>query len=116
MLARQAEAFAEEEMAERFGQVHARLPDDLVNLQHDALACAVALGWDGVEVRDVPLASSLDGDDVQERVDHAGVPTRVVHVGRWGTLPAELARDGRRPLGRGQAKAQRALESTRKRP
>ena len=79
LLARQAEAFAaDERMAERLGRTHAGLPDDIVNFQHDALACAVALGWDGVEVSEVPLTFRLEGGDVQELVDQAGVPTRVV--------------------------------------
>ncbi len=79
LLARQAEAFAEDErMAERYGRTHVGLPDDLVNFQHDALACAVALGWDGVAMREVPLSFSLDDGDVHERMDPAGIPTRVV--------------------------------------
>lgn len=79
LLARQAEAFAaDEQMAKRFGRTHAGLPDDLINFQHDALACAVALGWDGAAVREVPLTFSLEGGDVQERIDPAGTPTRVV--------------------------------------
>ncbi len=79
LLARQAEAFAKDErMAERYGRMYAGLPDDLVNFQHDALACAVALGWDGVAVREVPLSFSLGDGDVHERVDPAGIPTRVV--------------------------------------
>ena len=65
-------------MAERLGRTHAGLPDDIVNFQHDALACAVALGWDGVEVSEVPLTFILEGGDVQELVDQAGVPTHVV--------------------------------------
>ena len=81
LLARPAEAFAaDERMAARFGRTHAGLPDDLINFQHDALACAVALGWDGVEVREVPLAFSVEDVDLHERVDRRGKPVRLVTV------------------------------------
>lgn len=79
LVAQQAEAFAQDErMADRFGRQHAGLPDDLVNFQHDALACAVALGWDGVEVREVPLTFTIEDGFVHERIDPRGTPTRVV--------------------------------------
>ncbi|TAJ17957.1 MAG: nucleoside hydrolase [Dehalococcoidia bacterium] len=79
LVARQAEAFAaDERMAERIAPQYPRLPDDLVNFQHDALACAVALGWDGVDVRELPLAFTLEDAYVHERPDPSGTPTRVV--------------------------------------
>ena len=79
LVARQAEAFvAAERMAERVARAHPGLPDDLVNFQHDALACAVALGWDGVEVSDLPLAFTIEDGYVHERTDPSGAPTRVV--------------------------------------
>lgn len=34
----------------KLGMTHDGLPDDLLNFQHDPLACAVALGWDGAKV------------------------------------------------------------------
>ena len=53
LLARQAEVFAsDEKMGESYGASCARVPADIINFQHDPLACAIALGWsDGVEIR-----------------------------------------------------------------
>jgi len=48
LIARQAEAFAEDEQIEmNYGKTCAGLPVDIINFQHDSLACAIALGWDG---------------------------------------------------------------------
>ncbi len=57
LIARQAEAFAIEYGNEaQYGQTCADLPDDIINFQHDPLACAIALGWrDGVEISELPL-------------------------------------------------------------
>lgn len=63
LLARQAEAFAaSERMAERYGRSCAGLPADIVNFLHDPLAVAVALGWEGAPVEQVPLTWRMDGD------------------------------------------------------
>ncbi|HEV2067625.1 MAG TPA: nucleoside hydrolase, partial [Thermomicrobiales bacterium] len=47
--------------AETHGRTCDGLPDDILNFQHDPLACAVALGWDGVTIEDTPLA--IEGRD-----------------------------------------------------
>lgn len=80
LIARQAEAFARDEGYEaRYGQACPGLPDDTINFQHDALACAVALGWrEGVELRDLPLTTTIEGGWLRQRVDENGIPTRVV--------------------------------------
>jgi purine nucleosidase len=80
LLARQAEAFAEESNYEaQYGQTHAGLPDDTINFQHDALACAIALGWDdSVEISEVPLTFTIEDSWLHERIDTSGKPTRVV--------------------------------------
>lgn len=79
LVARQAEAFsADERMAERLGLTYAGLPDDLVNFQHDALACAAALGWGGVEVREVRLAFSVEDGFLHEREAADGLSVRLV--------------------------------------
>lgn len=80
LLARQAEAHAAEYDNERLlGQTHPNLPDDLINFQHDPLACAIALGWgDGVEIRELPLVFETENGWLRERVDPRGKPTRVV--------------------------------------
>jgi inosine-uridine nucleoside N-ribohydrolase len=79
LLARQAEAFAQDERYEsRYGQTCSGLPDDIINFQHDALACAVALGWDGVVIEQLPLWTELRDGWLQEHVDPVGRPVQVV--------------------------------------
>jgi inosine-uridine nucleoside N-ribohydrolase len=80
LIARQAEAFARDENNEaRYGQTCPRLPHDIINFQHDPLACAIALGWDdGVEIGEIPLAFEIQDGWLHERVDDKGQPTRVV--------------------------------------
>ena len=80
LIARQAEAFAEDENNEALhGRVCAGLPDDTINFQHDGLACAIALGWDeGVEISELPVASEIDDGWLCQRVDDRGQPTRIV--------------------------------------
>jgi purine nucleosidase len=80
LIARQAEATAEEYGNEtRFGQTCRGLPADIINFQHDPLACAVALGWqDGVEIQQLPLQVTVEDGWLIERVDPQGKPTQVV--------------------------------------
>lgn len=80
LIARQAEAFAVDEQNEaRHGATCAGLPDDIINFQHDPLACAIALGWDeGVEVQELPLVIEEKAGWLTERIDPAGKPMRVV--------------------------------------
>jgi purine nucleosidase len=81
LIARQAEAFARDEgMEARYGQTCAGLPDDIINFQHDPLACAIALGWDeGVQIMEVPLRLEVVDGWLRQRVDRGGgTPTRVV--------------------------------------
>jgi purine nucleosidase len=79
LIARQAEAWAQDErIAERYGQTCAGLPRDIINFQHDPLACAVALGWDGVTVETLPLFVELAGEWLRERIHPRGRPYRVV--------------------------------------
>jgi inosine-uridine nucleoside N-ribohydrolase len=80
LIARQAEAFAEDErMAERFGAICAGVPEDIINFQHDGLACAVALGLrEGIEMREVPLVYTRQTGRLVASVDEAGTPARVV--------------------------------------
>lgn len=56
LIAKQAEEFAKDErMAEKYADC-AQIPTDMINFQHDALACAVALGWrDGVTLEEFTL-------------------------------------------------------------
>jgi inosine-uridine nucleoside N-ribohydrolase len=79
LIARQAEAFAAEYGNEtRFGAACAGLPSDIINFQHDGLACAAALGWSGVTVQTLPLAIDEQAGWLVERVMAGGKPTRVV--------------------------------------
>jgi len=79
LLARQAEAFAADEQYEQtYGRTCAGLPDDLINFQHDPLACAVALGWDGVTIEHARVSVEVREGWLYEQVDEAGQAMRVV--------------------------------------
>jgi purine nucleosidase len=80
LIARQAEAFAVEYGNEaQYGQTCAGLPDDIINFQHDPLACAIALGWhDGVEISELPLELAVEDGWLVQRIADDGRPTRVV--------------------------------------
>jgi inosine-uridine nucleoside N-ribohydrolase len=80
LIARQAEAFARENDYEaQYGKTCAGLPDDMINFQHDPLACAIASGWkEGVVIREIPLISEIENGWLYQRVDDGGKPTRVV--------------------------------------
>jgi hypothetical protein len=80
LLARQAEAFAEDEkLGERLGTACPELPGDFINFQHDPLACAIALGWDnGVEIAEIPLQTIIRDGVLYQQIAAEGRPTRVV--------------------------------------
>jgi purine nucleosidase len=80
LVARQAEAFAEDERDKAdYGRACAGLPDDFINFQHDPLACAVALGWDeGVEFGELPLKFEVADGFLRQRVEEGGRMTRVL--------------------------------------
>jgi purine nucleosidase len=82
LIAKQAESYAADQNYERRygGGNFAGLPDDIINFQHDPLACAIALGWrEGVKIHELPLVSTLETGLVQQKiVDDVGRPTRVV--------------------------------------
>ena len=80
LIARQAEAHAiEYKNEETYGQTCAGLPPDIINFQHDSLACAIALGWDeGVEVRELRLKSEIRDGWLRQEIDPGGKPARVV--------------------------------------
>lgn len=82
LIARQAEAFAlDEQMEEKFGRTCEGLPPDIINFQHDALACAVAAGWsEGVELSSLPLRMESRGGLLHQMIDDArplSVVTRI---------------------------------------
>jgi inosine-uridine nucleoside N-ribohydrolase len=80
LLAQQAEAFAVDEQNEKkFGETCEGLPNDIINFQHDPLACAIALGWnEGVELGEVPLILEEKDGWLHERIDPSGIPIRIV--------------------------------------
>ena len=79
LIGRQAEAWAQDErIADQYGPSCPGLPPDIINFQHDPLACAVALGWDGVTVETLPLLAELEGEWLRDRIDPHGRPFRVV--------------------------------------
>ena len=80
LIAQQAEAFAlDEEMETKYGATCEALPPDIINFQHDALACAIALGWrEGVEMEELPLLLEIKNGWLTERIDPLGKPVRVV--------------------------------------
>jgi purine nucleosidase len=80
LIARQAEAFADERHYETtFGRTCDRLPEDMINFQHDPLACAIALGWNqGVEIEEIPLILEEKEGWLIERIDERGKATQLV--------------------------------------
>lgn len=80
LIAGQAEGFAEDEnYEEKYGRTCGKLPGDIINFQHDALACAIALGWDeGVRVTPVPLRWELRDGLLHASIDATAKPTLVV--------------------------------------
>lgn len=80
LIARQAEAFALDEQNEaKYGATCEGLPRDIINFQHDSLACAIALGWnDGVEMEELPLVLEEKDGWLHERIDSRGKPVPVV--------------------------------------
>ncbi len=80
LIARQAEVFAvREQHAALYGATCASVPADIINFQHDPLACAIALGWrDGVEIGEFSLQSEIKDSWLEQSVVVGGQPTRVV--------------------------------------
>ena len=76
----QAERFARVERNERnYGETCPGLPNDIINFQHDPLACAIALGWhEGVEIATIPLKFEIKEDWLYETPDSNGIPTHLV--------------------------------------
>jgi inosine-uridine nucleoside N-ribohydrolase len=64
--------------ASALGRAHPGLPDDLLNFQHDPLTCAVAAGWDGAVVEELPLTVTLMDGLLRLSPDPGGKLTRVV--------------------------------------
>jgi inosine-uridine nucleoside N-ribohydrolase len=60
------------------GRTSDGLPDDILNFQHDPLACAVAVGWDGVTIEGTPLVVEGRNGLLHLSVDPSGTTYPVV--------------------------------------
>jgi inosine-uridine nucleoside N-ribohydrolase len=76
----QAELCARTEHNEQnYGETCPRLPRDIINFQHDPLACAIALDWrEDVEIETIPLKLETRDSWLYEIPDSDGTPTRLV--------------------------------------
>lgn len=77
LLADQAVAYADQLGKAALGRAHDGLPDDLVLVLHDPLACAVALGWSGVAVRKHRLTPEHTDAGMVLHEDPGGRPMRM---------------------------------------
>ncbi len=77
LMARQAEAYDRLYDNRKLGRRHQLLPDDLLNFHNDPLACAVALGWNGVRIEELGLRVDYEDGYLIERPDPSGQPLRV---------------------------------------
>lgn len=80
LIVRQAELFARMEgFEQKYGASYQRLPSDIINFQHDPLACAIALGWrKGVQIETVPLQLEVRDGWLYETPDSSGIPAHLV--------------------------------------
>lgn len=78
LLATQASLAAEAEHMHDLARRYPALPDDLLNFQHDPLACAVAAGWDGAVLEDQRLSPVIDGGQLVLAADAGGAWLPVV--------------------------------------
>jgi hypothetical protein len=79
LIARQARAFAGDWGNERrYGRTCDGIPSDMINFQHDSLACAVAAGWEGARTEMVPLELETRDGWLYERISKSSEPTSVV--------------------------------------
>jgi purine nucleosidase len=77
LLADQGQAHARDLGRTELGRAFPALPDDLLNFQYDALACAVAAGWDGATVSELPVAATLRDGLLRMLVQPGAPPLRV---------------------------------------
>jgi len=78
LLARQAAQFAvDEKMAGKYSDCE-NLPRDIINFHYDPLTAAVALGWTGVTIEEIPLVCEMKDRILEERIDASGKRFKVV--------------------------------------
>ncbi|MEV0822045.1 nucleoside hydrolase [Nonomuraea rubra] len=78
LLARQCRAYAVDAGMTELGRAHAGLPDDLVNIHWDPVACAVALGWSGAVVQEQRVRTVLEAEQLRFEEDPGGRRTHVL--------------------------------------
>jgi inosine-uridine nucleoside N-ribohydrolase len=80
LITHQAEAFIEDEqIAIRYIDTCNRLPADIINFQHDALACAIACGWEGgVEIQETRIVVEEKAGWLTEHIQSEGSLFRIV--------------------------------------
>jgi inosine-uridine nucleoside N-ribohydrolase len=91
LMARQAEAYRDDQGKTALARANAALPDDLANFHHDPLAAAVATGWDGVTIEETYLRTVAGEHGRLERVapDDPGARAVELVVGVDGPAFAE---------------------------
>lgn len=78
LLTRQAEEWKKDEkMSEKYKDCE-NIPKDIINFQYDPLTAAVALGWNGVEIRELPLIIEEKDKVLYEHIDSAGKIFKVI--------------------------------------
>jgi inosine-uridine nucleoside N-ribohydrolase len=90
LLARQAEAHAADNGVADLARAFPALPDDLLNFQYDAVACAVAVGWAGATIEEMNLQPMLDDGVLRFEPGDRGRAAKIVvdidatdFTGRW---------------------------------
>jgi inosine-uridine nucleoside N-ribohydrolase len=78
LLAKQAEEFAKDQNLTKIYKDCENVPKDIINFQYDPLTVAVALGWDGVEIKKLPLIVEEKDKVLRERIDETGKIFKVV--------------------------------------
>jgi inosine-uridine nucleoside N-ribohydrolase len=78
LIARQSQAYTQDQGMTDLGRDYAALPDDLLNFHYDPVACAVAVGWPGATIEEHRLRPVLDGDTVRFQPDPDGRQTRIL--------------------------------------
>jgi len=74
LIADQAERHADDNGRGELAAAYSALPPDLLNFHYDPLACAVALGWDGVRIEAVGCALDHEPDGLLRMTASADAP------------------------------------------
>jgi purine nucleosidase len=87
LIADQGQMHARDQRRTELARAHPGLPDDVLNFQYDPLACAAALGWDGVTVETLRCSYAREPDGLlRMTLADDGAPLRTatrVDAGRF---------------------------------